>query len=199
MAKIYPDNQMASPNVSSGGFLTHPPGLVVAIGRILIGYLWFNQLLWKIPWQNFGCPPDMAFSTDFSHRTGGLCDWVGLEIAYPRLDLYHAFLVSFVKPNIALIGWGTWLLELAITIMLILGLFTRLGGALGAIQGLNLFIGLTGIPYEWDWAYAMLIIINVVLAYTAAGRCLGLDYFLRPILANAAKSNPIARIALAFT
>ncbi|MBI3942466.1 MAG: hypothetical protein HY326_05585 [Chloroflexi bacterium] len=199
MEKSYPGQQVAAPSSSVSSFITHAPGPVVAIARILIGYLWYNQLLWKIPWQNFGCPPDLSFSADFNQRTSGLCDWIGLEIAYPRSDLYHAFLVSFVKPNIALIGWGTWLLELAITATLILGLFTRLGGILGALQGLNLFIGLTAIPYEWDWAYAMLIIINAVLAYTAAGRCLGIDYFLRPALATAAQKNPIARIALAFT
>ena len=41
------------------------------ISRLVIGYLWYTQLLWKLP-PTFGCPPNFAVTTNIHARTSGL-------------------------------------------------------------------------------------------------------------------------------
>ena len=59
--------------------------VTLLIARVALGYLFFTQLLWKMPPQ-FGCPSDFAFTTGEVQngqvrltRTSGLCDWIGVE------------------------------------------------------------------------------------------------------------------------
>lgn len=157
-------------------------GWPVALARIAIGVLWYQQLLWKLPWERFGCPASFALSTDLRTRTSGLCDWIGLEIRYPLFPPYAEFLKAVVAPNLPWMGYLIWLLEAAIAVSLLLGLLTRLGALLGTLQAANLYVGLVKIPIEWEWTYGMLIIVNGLLLYLAAGRRLGLDALIRPRL-----------------
>ncbi|HEU5328154.1 MAG: TQO small subunit DoxD [Thermomicrobiales bacterium] len=145
-------------------------GPILGLVRIAIGYLWFTQTRWKMP-PDFGCGAD---------KQSGLCDWVGREVDHPKFAWYHAFLVNVMQPHISTLGWFVYFGELAIAILLVLGLLTRLGGVLGFIQGANLLIGLWVVPGEWYWTYVMLALINLTLALTAAGRWLGLDAIIHP-------------------
>jgi thiosulfate dehydrogenase (quinone) large subunit len=154
----------------------HPPGWPLGGLRIIIGILWFQQLLWKIP-PTFGCEPN---------RPAGLCDWIGREIAQPAIPLYADFLRAIVLPNLGVFGWFIWLGEAAVAASLLLGLLTRLGGALGFLMGLNLLIGLAGVEHEWYWTYLMLALLNLLFALTGAGRWWGLDGVLLPRLRAAA-------------
>jgi hypothetical protein len=155
--------------------------VLLVVARLGLAYLFFTQLFWKMP-PDFGCPTDFGFTTgsvDDSgrlqlQRTSGLCDWIGIEIAWsdqPRyflvanLDnqgspelalnlgwaakLNAAFLEGFVQPNIRWFGWFIWGAEAFIFLSLFLGLFSRLGGLVAiAISG-QLALGLAGIgnPY----------------------------------------------------
>jgi hypothetical protein len=65
-----------------------------------------------------------------------------------------------------------------IAVSLMLGLFTRVGGILGALMGINLWLGLYRANYEWPWAYFFLILLQITLTVYAAGRSLGLDALL---------------------
>ena len=65
--------------------------------------------------------------------------------------------------------------EVIIAISLLLGLFTRIGGVLGALMGINLWLGLYRAPYEWPWAYFFLILLQITFIVYSAGRSLGLD------------------------
>ncbi len=150
----------------------------LTITRLVIGWMWFEQTTWKIP-PTFGCPANFAFTQNINAPTSGLCDFIGRQATYGAIAPYKAFLTGFVMPNIQLIGWGVYLAELAIAISLIFGILTRLGGILGALQGVNLLIGFIGVPQEWHWTYLFLIFINLTLAVFAAGRKLGVDYYLR--------------------
>src|SRR3990172_579260 len=114
------------------------------ISRLVYGYLWYTQLLWKLPPQ-FGCPPDFAVSTALRERTSGLCDWVGLMVIYSKWPLQADLVERFVVPNMAVAGWFVWLMEAFVAVSLILGLLTRLGGLAALVQGVNLYIGVTAI------------------------------------------------------
>ena len=182
---------------------TMPVDLVGRIGmiisRLTIGYLWYTQLLWKLPPQ-FGCPPDFAVTTNIHARTSGLCDWVGIMTLYSKLPLQASLVKTFVVPNMAWMGWLIWLMEAAVAVSLILGLFTRLGGLAGLLQAVNLYIGVTAAPGEWYWTYGMLSVLSLVFLAVPTGRIFGLDALLRPRLqAGVDKGNRLAKILLLLT
>ena len=146
------------------------PAWPLALVRIAIGILWFTQLLWKLP-PDFGCGPK---------RDGGLCFWMAREVQHPAVPAYGHFVQSLVLPNVAVLGWVVWLVEAFITVSLILGLLSRLGGLVGLLQSLNLLIGLAAVPGEWYWTYVMLALFQFLFTLLAPGRVWGLDALLRP-------------------
>jgi uncharacterized membrane protein YphA (DoxX/SURF4 family) len=167
--------------------------------RLIYGYLWYTQLLWKLPPQ-FGCPADFAVSTGLRERTSGLCDWVGLMVIYSKLPIQADLVNRFVVPNMAIVGWLVWLMEAFVAVSLILGLFTRLGGLAALVQGLNLLIGIGFAPIEWEWTYGMLSILGLVFLAVPTGRIWGLDALLRPRLQAATdRGNRLAKLLLFFT
>jgi len=171
----------------------------VVISRVIFGYLWYTQLLWKLPPQ-FGCPANFAVTTDIHARTTGLCDWVGIMTLYSKWPLQASLVKSFVVPNMAWFGWVVWLMEAFVAVTLILGLFTRLGGLAGLIQAINLYIGVTAAPGEWYWTYGMLSLLSLVFVAVPAGRILGLDAWLRPRLQAATeRGNGLAKLLLPLT
>jgi uncharacterized membrane protein YphA (DoxX/SURF4 family) len=186
---LKPDNALVDFVSRAGMFVT----------RVLFGYLWYTQLLWKLP-PTFGCPPDFAVTTDIHARTTGLCDWVGVMTLYSKWPLQASLVERFVVPNMAWMGWIIWLMEALVAVTLILGLFTRLGGLAGLVQAVNLYIGVTAAPFEWYWTYGMLSLLSLVFMAVPAGRILGLDAWLRPRLqAGAERGNRLANIILTLT
>jgi len=66
----------------------------------------------------------------------------------------------------------------------------RLWGLIGALQILNLWLGLYWAPGEWPWTYFFLLVLMLVFALHRYGRALGLDAI---IITRAALSSPIAK------
>ena len=155
------------------------PGWPLGMARIVIGFLWFQQLLWKLP-PDFGCGPA---------GDQGLCDWMKREIENPAVPLYGQFVENVVLPNIGVFGWLVWFAEAAIAVSLLLGLLTRLGGLLGFFQATNLLVGLAAVPHEWYWSYVMLALFCLLFALTGAGRFFGLDGYLRSRLVRSQAGN----------
>jgi len=153
-------------------------------------------------------------------RTSGLCDWIGIEAVWstlPRpffvanldnqggpeiaIDLGWAarlnglFIENFVMPNIRWFGWVIWGSEAFIFVSMLLGLFSRLGGLVAIGISGQLMIGLGGIitPYEWEWAYNLMVVLSILMFGLTPGRILGVDTWLRPRLqAAAAKGKRLA-------
>ena len=151
----------------------------VFVTRVIVGYLWYTQLLWKLP-PTFGCPANFAVSTSFHTRTSGLCDWVGLMTIYSKIPLQASLVKQLVAPNLAWMGWIIWLMEAFVAVTLVFGLFTRLGGLAALLQALNLYFGVSNVPGEWYWSYAMLALLGLIFLAIPAGQILGLDALLRP-------------------
>ena len=169
------------------------------ISRLVYGYLWYTQLLWKLP-PTFGCPPNFAVTENIRERTTGLCDWVGVMTIYSKWPLQASLVKSLVVPNMSWMGWIIWLMEAFVAVSLILGLFTRLGGLAALIQAVNLYIGVTAAPFEWYWTYGMLATLGLVFLAMPTGRVFGLDAWLRPRLqVGADRGNSLAKILLLFT
>ena len=100
----------------------------VGIGtlRVLVGCMWWQQSLWKIP----------------PHYDWGLIHWMQEMVGHASTQLQSDLVRDIVLPNIAVFGPLVYAIEVAIGISLILGVFTRLGGALGALMAINLWLGL---------------------------------------------------------
>lgn len=170
-----------------GGWLREGPTWSVGLARVVIGALWISNALWKVP-------PDFGFAALPTPPDPSLAFFVQQIIAHPPFALYQSFMRDLVLPNGVLFGYAVLLAELATGISLLLGLFTRLGGLLGTLQALNLMIGLANVPGEWPWAYRMLVLLNLIILATAAGRNWGVDQLLRRwLLPRAERGDRVAR------
>jgi uncharacterized membrane protein YphA (DoxX/SURF4 family) len=167
------DTIMAPLQIGEGGML------LLAFVRIFIGYLWFQQLFWKLP---------PTFS--------GLNRYVVREIQGTFLPGYGSIVQNILLPNFLLLGTFTFIAEFLIAICLMFGIFTRFGALLATIMALQLYIGLSNT--EWYWTYGMLVLLGVVLLPLPAGRRLGIDQWLAPRLRAAADTNRLARICYWF-
>ncbi len=127
--------------------------------RLLIGTMWFQGSLWKLP---------LPVSGGFAYWTGQLVE----HSAYP----WHAALVRDVLlPNIHLLDPVVWLTESFLGIALMLGVAVRLAGVVGILFMLNLWIGLYRNDIEWPWNYLFLAMVHAYFLMDRAGLSLGLD------------------------
>jgi len=134
--------------------------------RLFIGGLWWQQTLWKLP-PTYTDNPDGV--------SGGLHYWIGEMVQHAAFDWQRTFVAQVVQPNFYLFAPQVYATEVVIAISLLLGLFTKVGGVLGALMSINLWLGLYRAPYEWPWAYFFLILLQITCVVYAAGRSLGLD------------------------
>jgi thiosulfate dehydrogenase [quinone] large subunit len=158
----------------------------LALIRIFVGYLWFQQLFWKMP-------PDFA----------GLYKYIIRESQHTIIPGYgfilqHTFLNSCTSLQNASgctlfvpLAAGVWIAELIVAISLMFGVFTRIGAILGVILAAQLYVGLGYV--DWYWTYGMLVLLCLVFTAVPAGRRLGVDQWLAPRLQAAASSNRFAR------
>jgi thiosulfate dehydrogenase (quinone) large subunit len=160
----------------------------LALIRIFVGYLWFQQLFWKMP-------PDFA----------GLYTYIVRESQHTILPGYgyilqHTFLTGCTSLHNASgctlfvpLAAGVWIAELTVAMSLMFGVFNRFGAILGVILAAQLYLGLG--YSDWYWTYGMLVLLCLVLTAVPAGRRLGIDQWLAPRLQAAASNNRVARFA----
>ena len=130
--------------------------------RLLVGIMWWQQSLWKIP-------PD----------EGGLIYWMKQEVAHAAVGLQAAFVAGVVLPHIAVFGPAVYAIETGIGVSLMLGLCTRGFALLGLAMAVNLWLGLYSAPGEWPWTYMFLVILMALFVVDPPGRSLGIDAVLR--------------------
>ena len=158
----------------------------LAFIRIFVGYLWFQQLFWKMP-------PDFA----------GLYPYIIRESQHTIIPGYgsllqHTFLSGCTSLHAATgctlfvpLAAGVWVAELIVALSLMFGVFTRLGAILGTVLAFQLYVGLG--YTEWVWTYGMLVLLCLVLTAIPAGRRLGVDQWLAPRLQSVASNNRFAQ------
>ena len=155
-----------------------------AVLRIFVGYLWFQQLFWKLPPDFKGLYPFIIRETQFAFIPG-----------YSFI-LQHTFLAGCTSTSSTAgctlfvpLAAGVWLAELVVSICLLFGVFTRLGAILSTILALQLYVGLS--TSEWYWTYGTIVLLGFALTLVPAGRRLGVDQWLAPRLQAAAEHNRI--------
>src|SRR5436309_10772405 len=149
---------------------------MLALVRLFVGLLWFQQLFWKLP-------PSFA----------GLHRYIVEEGQYTFLPGYAFVIQHLFLPNFLLLGAFTWTAELVVALCLLFGIFSRFGALLATLLSLQLYVGLAYAPGEWYWTYGMLVLLGIVLLAVPAGRRLGLDQLLVPrFLSSTTNSRLIA-------
>jgi uncharacterized membrane protein YphA (DoxX/SURF4 family) len=136
--------------------------------RLAIGSMWWQQTLWKLP-PYYTDHPDQSFGET------GLAYWMGLMGKHAAIPWQADFVNGLVLPHFYLFAPIVYALEVLTAVSLILGLFVRAWGLIGAAQILNLWLGLYSAPGEWPWTYFFLLLLMLVFALHRYGRSLGLD------------------------
>jgi uncharacterized membrane protein YphA (DoxX/SURF4 family) len=127
--------------------------------RVIVGIMWWQQSLWKIP----------------PHWDWGLIHWMEVMVEHASTQLQSTLVRDFVLPNINVFGPLVYAIEVFIAVSLILGVFTRIGAALGALMAINLWLGLYNAPGEWPWTYMFLVVLQLIFLINPPGRSLGID------------------------
>jgi uncharacterized membrane protein YphA (DoxX/SURF4 family) len=137
--------------------------VTVWICRVLIGAMWFQGCLWKLPLP----------------VSGGFEYWTGQMGEHAAFAFHRELVKSIYLPNLSIIDPLVFLAELVFAISLILGLGVRLVAIVAALYSLHLWLGLYSHPGEWPWNYVFLAMVQVLFAVYPAGRSLGVDALLR--------------------
>jgi uncharacterized membrane protein YphA (DoxX/SURF4 family) len=131
--------------------------------RVLIGIMWFQGMLWKLPLP----------------VSDGLQYWTGQEATSAAFEFHRTFMKDVVLPHMTIFGPIVFLAELVFAGSLLLGLAVRLVGVLAVAYTLQLWLGLYDKSSEWPWTYMFLALLMFLFAVEGAGRSLGFDGFLR--------------------
>jgi len=135
--------------------------------RFFIGSMWWQQTLWKLPPLYTDNPSDPINS--------GLHYWMMREGQSAAIPLQADFVNHIVLPHFSFFAPIVYGLEVLTAVSLILGIFVRFWGLIGALQILNLWLGLYNAEGEWPWTYFFLLVLQVIFALHRYGRSLGLD------------------------
>jgi hypothetical protein len=158
----------------------------LALIRIFVGYLWFQQLFWKMPPNFAGLYPYIIRESQHTIIPG-----YGYILLHTFLNgctsLHNSSGCTLFVPLAA----GVWIAELIVAISLMFGVFTRVGAILGVILAAQLYVGLSYV--DWYWTYGMLVLLCLVFTALPAGRRLGVDQWLAPRLQADASSNRFTR------
>jgi uncharacterized membrane protein YphA (DoxX/SURF4 family) len=139
--------------------------------RFIIGAMWWQQTLWKLP-PYYTDHPEKPFGAT------GLAYWMGVEGKSAAIPAQADFVNHVVLPHFYVFAPIVYGAELLTAVSLILGLFVRLWGVIGALQILNLWLGLYSAPGEWPWTYFFLLVLQLIFALHRYGRSLGIDAIL---------------------
>lgn len=158
-----------------------------ALIRIFVGYLWFQQLFWKLPPTFAGL---YGYIVSESHHA--------IIPGYGAL-LQHTFLAGCTSATAPTgctlfvpLAACVWTAELLVALSLMFGLFTRFGAILSSILALQLYVGLA--YTDWIWTYGMLVLLGLGLVAIPAGRRLGVDQWLEQRLRLSTQTSRVARV-----
>lgn len=136
--------------------------------RFLIGAMWWQQSLWKLP-PFYTDQPQEPFGTT------GLAYWMKQMGQHAAIPAQAHFVNNIVLPHFYWFAPVVYSLEVLTGVSLMLGVFVRLFGVIGALQILNLWLGLYSAPGEWPWTYFFLLLLQLIFAVDHYGRSLGID------------------------
>jgi hypothetical protein len=135
--------------------------------RVMIGCMWFQGSLWKLPLP----------------VSGGLKYWMEEMTRYAAFDFHKWIVTNVFIPLLALIDPLVYLTELSLAVAFMLGFMVRPLAVIGMLFVAHLWLGLYQHPNEWPWQYMFLLFVQGFFLLDNAGKSLGLDALLarRPV------------------
>jgi hypothetical protein len=131
--------------------------------RVMIGAMWYQGSLWKLPLP----------------VSGGFKFWTE-SITYNAAFEFHKWIATHIYlPNLPIVDPLVYLTELALAVAFILGFFVRPMALVGMLFAAHLWLGVYRHPDEWPWLFVFLIFVQGFFLINNAGRSLGLDASLR--------------------
>ena len=127
--------------------------------RVMIGAMWFQGSLWKLPLPVSGGFEGWTKALG-ENAAFGFHKWIAINIFVPLLPV--------INPLV-------FLTELSLAIAFILGFLVRPMGVIGMLFVTHLWLGLYLHPAEWPWLYIFLIFVQGFFVLNNAGKSLGLD------------------------
>lgn len=137
--------------------------LVTWFFRTMIGIMWFEGSVWKLPLP----------------ESGGFAYWVDQMAAHAAFGIHRWAAAEIYKPILPVLNPAVFLTELAMAASFMLGFGVRLMGVVGMLFAFHLYLGLYRHPAEWPWLFFFLIFVQGYFVLYAAGRSLGLDHRFR--------------------
>jgi len=147
------------------------------LSRIVIGSMWFEGSLWKLPIPS-----------------GGFQYWLQQEVEHAAFDFQKMLVTHVLLPNFTAVNTVAFLSEMGMACAFILGFGVRAFGLLGMVFAAQLYFGLYRHPNEWPWQFIFIVVICWLFYVHAAGRSLGLDALIRREAKFAQGDGPIARL-----
>ena len=157
--------------------------------RFVMGAFWWQQSLWKLP-PLYTNHPEAPLTT-------GLAYWMGQMGKYAAIPLQADFVNNIVLPHFYLFAPIVYAAEVLTGASLMLGVFVRFLGVIGALQILNLWLGLYNAPGEWPWTYFFLLVLQLMFAVHCYGRSLGVDAILVARQSGRGETGMIRRLVAA--
>jgi hypothetical protein len=138
--------------------------------RTLIGIMWFEGMLWKLPLP----------------ASPGLQYWTEQMVSRAAFDVHRELVRDVLLPHLSVFGPLVFLAELTFAVSMMLGVGVRVVGILATLFVTNLWLGIyrSGDPAEWPWSYVFLMMLMFLFSLYAAGRSLGLDALMRREVAS---------------
>ena len=156
--------------------------------RFIIGTMWWQQTLWKLP-PYYTDQPDHPM-------TSGLAYWITEMGKSAWIPLQADFVNNIVLPHYYVFAPIVYSAEVLTAVSLLLGIFVRFWGVIGFLQILNLWLGLYAAPGEWPWTYFFLLVLQLIFALHQYGRSLGLDAIIVARYAQAKSRNIVSGVVL---
>lgn len=139
-----------------------PEHLGIWFMRVMIGVMWFQGSLWKLPLP----------------VSGGLKYWTEELAQNAAFDIHKWIATNILVPLLPVLNPLVYLTELSLAVAFILGFMVRPLAVIGMLFVLHLWLGLYLHPNEWPWLYIFLIFVQGFFLLTNAGKSLGLDALL---------------------
>jgi uncharacterized membrane protein YphA (DoxX/SURF4 family) len=136
--------------------------LATWVMRVMIGTMWFQGSLWKLP---------LPVSGGFAGWTKALGE--GAAFGFHRWIATNVFV-----PLLPVINPVVYFTELSMAIAFILGFLVRPAAVIGMLFVTHLWLGLYLNQAEWPWLYIFLIFVQGFFFLNNAGKSLGLDALL---------------------
>jgi hypothetical protein len=127
--------------------------------RLMIGAMWFQGSLWKLPLP----------------VSGGFRFWTGKVAESAAFEFHRSIARNVFVPLLPVIDPMVFLTELSLAAAFMLGFLVRPMAAIGMLFVTHLWLGLYQVDYEWPWLYVFLIFVQGFFLLNNAGKSLGLD------------------------